>query len=472
MIKNKHRQEKAPAAGHDWETIFNLIPAMFFYKDLDNRFLKVNRALAKAAGWSRAKMEGASVFDLFPEAAALKYWRDDKEIFRTGKPKRNILEAMPTAAGTKWVRTDKIPYVGNNGEILGIIGFSVDITKQVEAEKKLRASESNYRKLLDALQEGIWVIDRKAITSFVNPFMAGMLGYTVGEMLGQPLFAFMDREGVRLARENVQRRKKGLKEEHDFKFIHKNGVPVFTHLRTGPIYDDYGRYAGATAMVTDITQVKKAEEEKQELTRMLMAAEDRERKRIAMELHDQIGQQLTGLSLWLKAMENSGKSQSALPQAMRSTEEIIRNLNIVINNFYPPELTDYGLLVSLKTLVEKMTGNAKTRIVLKGRDFSRRLPPQIELCLYRVAQEALTNAVKHSGADKITVGIVEKPAGIGIRIQDNGHGMRPKQNESKTGHGLYNIKARLSQVNGQLNIVSQPGKGTSLEAIIKRENLR
>jgi PAS domain S-box-containing protein len=129
----------------------------------------------------------------------------------------------------------------------------------LDEQERLRKSEESHRRLLETVQEGIWVIDTEAITTFVNPRMAEILGYTSGEMLGKPLFFFMDEQGQQIAEDNIARRKQGISEQHDFEFIRKDGMRIYTRLETGPIFDDAGQYAGSIAAIADITERKKAE---------------------------------------------------------------------------------------------------------------------------------------------------------------------------------------------------------------------
>jgi PAS domain S-box-containing protein len=129
----------------------------------------------------------------------------------------------------------------------------------LDERERLQKSEENYRRLLDTMQEGIWVIDKNAVTSFVNPRMADILGYTPEEMIGAHLYSFMDEQGRVIADYNLERRKRGIQEQHDFEFIKKNGERIYTRLETGPIFDDNGQYSGSIAAVADITERKKAE---------------------------------------------------------------------------------------------------------------------------------------------------------------------------------------------------------------------
>jgi len=144
-----------------------------------------------------------------------------------------------------------------------------NLTERRQADEALRESEQKYRQLLETLNEGIWAIDHEACTTLVNPRMAEMLGYTVAEMQGKHLFTFMDAQGVELAQRNLERRQQGLKEQHDFEFIRKDGRRIYTVLETVPMTDAQGKYLGAIAGVMDITARKKAEEELEQYRRHL-----------------------------------------------------------------------------------------------------------------------------------------------------------------------------------------------------------
>jgi two-component system NtrC family sensor kinase len=136
-----------------------------------------------------------------------------------------------------------------------------DITERKQAEEALRQSEEKYRQLVDNLSEGIWVIDKDSCTTFVNPSMTKMLGYKNDEMLGKPLFSFIDERGVKLATQFLARRKEGIKEEHDFEFMRKDGGRVYFSLETSPITDKDGNYIGAIVGVQDITGRIKMQEQ-------------------------------------------------------------------------------------------------------------------------------------------------------------------------------------------------------------------
>jgi PAS domain S-box-containing protein len=143
-----------------------------------------------------------------------------------------------------------------------------DKTERLTAEKRIRETESRYKQIVELALEGIWMIDTNDKTSYVNKAMADMFGYTRDEMIGKDLYYFMDDEGRKIAEANIERRKQGIVEAHDFKFNTKNGKTVWTIMSATPIFNG-DQYAGALAMVTDITERKQADNNLRELSNRL-----------------------------------------------------------------------------------------------------------------------------------------------------------------------------------------------------------
>ncbi|HET8731106.1 MAG TPA: PAS domain S-box protein, partial [Moraxellaceae bacterium] len=119
---------------------------------------------------------------------------------------------------------------------------------------------ARYRLILEIANEGVWCIDAESRTDYVNPKMAALLGYRVEEMLGRPMVDFLDPEIVVQANSNVERRRAGIAEEHESRLVHRDGTLLDVHMSTSPIQDEKGQYAGALAMVTDISARKRAEQ--------------------------------------------------------------------------------------------------------------------------------------------------------------------------------------------------------------------
>ncbi|MBI1373083.1 MAG: PAS domain S-box protein [Phycisphaera sp.] len=156
-----------------------------------------------------------------------------------------------------------------DGQIMELVGTVQDITDQKRAQDALQQSEEKYRRIVETAQEGIWVLDADALTSFINPRMAEMLGYTVEEMIGRSMYDYMSDAARVEAESNWQKRKSGLRETHEFCFRHRDGHDVWTLLSANPLTNDAGEFVGALGMVTDVTEQRQAEAAVKELEERL-----------------------------------------------------------------------------------------------------------------------------------------------------------------------------------------------------------
>lgn len=145
------------------------------------------------------------------------------------------------------------------GQVTHLAGYTVDDTARRESDAVAREERERYRQIVETAQEGVWVVDGAWKTTLVNASMAQMLGYEPGEMIGKDLFDFMDDAGAMEARRHSLRREDGSRERHDFRFRHRSGRDVWTLVSTNDLRDGTGGFAGALAMVTDITDRKRAE---------------------------------------------------------------------------------------------------------------------------------------------------------------------------------------------------------------------
>ncbi len=141
-----------------------------------------------------------------------------------------------------------------------VLVVSRDISERKKYEEKLEISKEKYRYLIENSMEGVWVIDSNAISTLVNPSLANMLGYSIEEIIGNSLFSFMDKEQKRITEFHLEKRKKGISEERDGIFIHKNGNEVYLRIRATPIFSTEGNYEGTYAFLEDITHHKIAEQ--------------------------------------------------------------------------------------------------------------------------------------------------------------------------------------------------------------------
>ncbi|NVM35519.1 MAG: PAS domain S-box protein [Candidatus Lokiarchaeota archaeon] len=199
-----------------------------------------------------------NIFEVFPFLDYDKIYNEYSKVFKTGEPfvTREITELFNKKVFTEII---KIP-IKSEGKVDQVITIIRDITEQKEAEQKLKNSEEKYRYLIENSIEGVWVIDSGAKTILVNPSMSKILGYKVEEMIGKPLFSFMDKKEKEITKNHLEKRKKGISEERDAYFLHKKGYKVYLRIRATPIFDIEGNYEGTSAFLADITQRKLTEQ--------------------------------------------------------------------------------------------------------------------------------------------------------------------------------------------------------------------
>jgi two-component system, NtrC family, sensor kinase len=167
------------------ETIFNSVPAWIFYKDKNNRFIRVNEVFAKIMGLPKEKLEGRSLFDIYPKKQAENFWKDDKAVITSGKPKRNIIESVEIKKQKLWVQTDKIPYRDTRGNIIGIIGFTTDITECKQMEERIKESEEKFSIMFQYAPDAYSIHDKNGNFIYANKSFENLFGYKQEELVGK-----------------------------------------------------------------------------------------------------------------------------------------------------------------------------------------------------------------------------------------------------------------------------------------------
>ncbi len=258
LLLNRQMNERLYESEERFRALFEQAPLGYQSLDFDARIIEVNDMWLETLGYHRDEVIGKWFGDfLAPEY--IPAFRERFPAFKAVGRVQVEFEMMHKDGSKRWIAFDGRIGYEINGVFKQTHCILQDITERRRAEEVLRVSEGKYRLLIENLHEGLWYIDQDARTTFVNPRMAEMLGYTVEEMSGKHLFEFMDERGAESARHNLERRQQGIKEQHEFEFIRKDGRRIYTLLETAPILDRKGRYAGAIAGVSDITERKQAE---------------------------------------------------------------------------------------------------------------------------------------------------------------------------------------------------------------------
>jgi len=276
--KLKASKERYRNISEELEMIIDLVPGSIFYKDTKNNFIRVNKYVADAHKMTKKELEGKSMFDLYPKEQAQNYWNDDLEVIKNKEPKLNIEEPWETIEGLRWISTSKIPFYNENNEIVGIIGFSIDITERKLAERKLKESKQLLQSTFDSLNDAIFILNAEMPPKIINCNSAAVkiFKYSYDEMIGQETeFLHVNEDELQKFQDHLYNIVEDVGYLHDFvfKMKRKTGVVFFSEHSVFPLVDDLGTRYGWVSVVRDITERKKGEQklkESEEKYRMLV----------------------------------------------------------------------------------------------------------------------------------------------------------------------------------------------------------
>ena len=241
-----------------------------------------------------------------------------------------------------------------------------------------------------------------------------------------------------------------------------------------PVNED-SKIIAIEGIIVDITTEVKAKQRLSALTRELINMQENERQRIAKELHDEVGQALSAIKINLNLMNKRlGPDFLDIRKTITKTDQIVNNLIIDLKrialDLRPSMLDHLGLEATLHAYIKEFKSRTKLDVAYDISMLNKRLPIDIEITLYRIIQEALTNIVKHSSANKIGIDIKEQNERINILIQDNGQGFSVDKafNPETRGisFGIIGMQERVKNLGGDFEISSEKGKGTKLSLYV------
>ena len=351
-------------------------------------------------------------------------------------------------------------------------------TERQSAGQALKASEMRYRRLFETAQDGILILNAETgQIDDVNPFLTDMLGYTREQLLGNKLWEigpFKDTKASKAEFRELQR--EAYVRYDDLPLETRTGQAINVEFVSNVYTVNGGRVIQCN--IRNITERKQAETKRKEysrklqvLSRRLVTAQEAERRNIARELHDEIGQALTVMQLNLQAMLLSPVTDVVSPRLNESlalVERVLEQVRDISLNLRPSILDDLGLEPALRWYTERQAALVELKAEFHGGSLEQRLDPVIETECFRIAQEALTNVVRHAQAKSVTVELREEEGQLHLRVRDDGVGFDVAAVRERavrgSSLGLLSMEERAVLAGGRLEFNSAPGRGTEVHA--------
>jgi PAS domain S-box-containing protein len=368
------------------------------------------------------------------------------------------------------LETNGVPVTDEEGKLQGYRGMDRDVTTRRQAEQAVRESEERFRLVANTAPVMIWMAGPDKLSNYFNQ--------TWLEFRGRPLEAELGNgwvEGVHPRdskacldiynrafdrHESFQMRYRLRRYDGDYRWILDIGVP-----RVNPD----GSFAGYIGSCIDITDRKLAEETLAGIGRRLIEAHEEERAWIARELHDDINQRIALLAIELEQLtqylpQSAAEHPNPIRQARQRLSEIGNDIQALSHRLHSSKLEYLGIAVAASSFCKELSEQQKVEIDFSDVDIPRSLPKEISLCLFRVLQEALQNAVKHSGVRYFRVEMRGTTEEIRLTVSDHGVGFDQQNVMNSPGLGLISMRERLQWVNGEFSIKSRAGHGTTIYA--------
>jgi PAS domain S-box-containing protein len=373
-----------------------------------------------------------------------------------------------------YAQISAIPFDYENEPVA--LAFARDITDRKLAEQALRESEERFRRLAALSSEWYWEHDENCVmtnmagwktkkNSIIQRYQVGKIAWEKKSGSDDPT-----RKAIR-AKVEARRAFKDV----EYARTEPDGSVVWYSVSGEPMFDEHGTYKGYRGTGKDITERKQAEEAlRQSRARIRKLAahqatiKEQERKRIARDLHDELGQTL--LAIRLEAATLTEQTAAAHPDFHSSARLMLRHIDMAMKsvkaaiNDLRPFVLDLGLMAAMEWQVhefESMSGIA-CDLKVDDEDFDRHLDKSHSTALFRIVQESLTNIAQHAKARQVSIVIRTEDDQLDMTIADNGIGIAPNHLNKKNTFGLLGIEERINALGGRFNIDSAPGRGTTL----------
>jgi PAS domain S-box-containing protein len=347
--------------------------------------------------------------------------------------------------------------------------FDVLARQAADLIERLRESEERFRLIANSAPVSIWITDVGKQCTYVNQSWLDLTGRPFDAALGEGWADTVHPDDVERSwstyaqafdrREPFRMEYRVRRHDGEYRWVTDTGVPR---------YNEDGSFAGYIGSAVDVTERKLADEALSTVTQRLIEAQEDERARLARELHDDVTQQLALLNMRLDGLARAVPAsvtdgRQRIEEAREDVLKLVKDIHALSHRLHPPRLEHLGIATAAAALCREISSQQSVEVSFAADSVPESVSKRIALSLYRVLQEALQNAIKHSGTRKVAVSLRGGADHIELTVDDFGVGFDLETNQRR-GLGLTNMNERLKAVDGHLAIRSQRQRGTSIRA--------
>ena len=406
---------------------------------------------------------------IYPEDQAL-VWEAVADARQKREPFTAEFRVLHLDGTVRWVTEGGQFYYSANGDAVRMLGMAVDITERKQAEQALREGEERFRLVANTAPVLIWMSGTDKLCNYVNQRWLEFTGRPLEDELGNGWAEGVHPEDLKGCmdtytqafdrREYFQMEYRLRRHDGQYRWLSAIGVPRFN--------PDHS-FAGYIGSCTDVTEHKLAEESLADMGRKLIEAHEEERTWIARELHDDVNQRMALLAVeldrWNQQLPPSAvELHDHIHHAIQRLSNIATDIQALSHRLHSSKLEYLGLVPAAKSFCRELSEQHQAEIDFRDMAMPRSVPKEISLCLFRVLQEALQNAMKYSGVRHIKVELRGTEGEIQLTVSDLGIGFDPQDAIHRRGLGLISMRERMQLVRGEISIKSQPGSGTTIHA--------
>jgi PAS domain S-box-containing protein len=462
ITERMHAAEALRQSEERLQAIIDNSTAVIYLKDREGKYLLINHRYETLFGVTREQMVGKTDYDVFPRKNADEFHKNDLLVLAKKAPIQ-FEEVAPHPDGLHTYVSVKFPFLDTAGKPYAVCGISTDITERKKAEQALQTQA----RILENMDEGVLVYDAHEHILLTNPALDAMFGYARGELIGKSTFGlnpFPPETGAQIAGEIRSLLQTQPSLVREFLNRRKDGTEFISESRISKLQID-GQWC-QVSVVQDVTKRKRMEKEIVEIS-------DREQRRIGQDLHDGLSQLLTGTAFAGKVLEErlAAKSSPEVDQAAKVVallEQATSEARRVARGLHPVQLEVGGLTSALQELASSV--QALFRVACKF-NCSDPVPIQdtaVATHVYRIAQEAVNNAVRHSDGRQINIGLTQRRNTVTLTVVDDGKGL-PEKLRTGTGMGLNIMAYRAQLIGGTFQVERRAKGGTRVACSFKIE---